>query len=120
MVTALADHPEEVRLETRPRGRGIRIFVSVAQDDVGKVLGKRGRNAAAIRTLAQAAGAKQGVHVSVEEQELIGNHFENQTSKNDLRIPNESGCRQPPQRESTPKDHIEEEQGNSPVIFFID
>jgi uncharacterized protein len=66
MVTALADHPEEVRLETRPRGRGIRIFVAVAKDDVRHVLGKKGRNAAAIRALAEAVGAKQGVHVSVE------------------------------------------------------
>jgi uncharacterized protein len=66
MVMALADHPEEVRLETRPRGRGIRIYVSVAKDDFGKVLGKKGRNAASIRTLAEAVGAKRGVHVSVE------------------------------------------------------
>jgi predicted RNA-binding protein YlqC (UPF0109 family) len=66
MVKALVDKPEEVKIgETK--GESVLILeIRVAPDDVGKVIGREGRIANAIRTIAKAAGSKQGKKVTVE------------------------------------------------------
>ena len=49
------------------RGRGgITLELSVAPNDMGKVIGRRGRTAQAIRTVTRAAGARDGVDVRVD------------------------------------------------------
>jgi len=66
IVKALVDQPEKVNI-TETAGESIVILeISVAQDDVGKVIGKEGRIANAIRTVVKAAAAKQDKKVTVE------------------------------------------------------
>ena len=49
------------------RGRnGLTLELSVAPNDMGKVIGRRGRTAQAIRTVTRAAGARDGVDVRVD------------------------------------------------------
>ena len=62
LATSIVDTPDEVRVEAD--GRTLRLFV--AQDDMGKVIGRRGRVAQAIRTVVRAAGAKDGADVNVD------------------------------------------------------
>lgn len=66
IVKALVDKPDEVKI-TETEGESITIIeVRVADEDAGKVIGKEGRIANALRTLAKAAGAKDRKRVTVE------------------------------------------------------
>lgn len=66
IVKALVDKPEEVRV-VQTDGESITIIeINVAKEDAGKVIGREGRIANAIRTVAKAGGAKKGKKISVE------------------------------------------------------
>ncbi len=58
IVKALVDHPGSVRVSETEGRRVSVIEVEVARSDLGKLIGKAGRNAAAIRTVLDAAGGK--------------------------------------------------------------
>ena len=66
IVKALVDKQDEVVIKETAGDSVIIIEIMVAQDDVGKVIGKEGRIANAIRTVVKAAGAKQDKKVNVE------------------------------------------------------
>ncbi|MDR0476704.1 MAG: KH domain-containing protein [Desulfobulbaceae bacterium] len=55
IATSLADQPDQVRVETVDSDEGTIITLSVAQDDLGKMIGKQGRTARAMRILLAAA-----------------------------------------------------------------
>lgn len=66
IVKALVDKPEAVII-TQTEGENVTIIeIKVDKDDVGKVIGKEGRIANAIRTVVKSAGAKQKKRVTVE------------------------------------------------------
>jgi predicted RNA-binding protein YlqC (UPF0109 family) len=66
MVESIVDDTDGVVVEEVPsKNPGVLYQVKVSRDDVGKVIGKEGRVASALRTVAKAAGAKQGVRVMV-------------------------------------------------------
>ena len=66
LARALTDRRDDVRVvESQNRGTTL-IELYVAPADVGKVIGKQGRTAAALRTLASAAGEKEGKTVTLE------------------------------------------------------
>ncbi len=59
VAKSLVDHPDEVKTRTYERGdHGTVIELEVAPADLGKVIGRQGRTARAIRTLLSAAGQK--------------------------------------------------------------
>lgn len=62
----LVDEPDAVRVTEVEDGATVSLKLAVADDDVGKVIGRRGRTARAIRDMVRAAGVKAGVNVSVE------------------------------------------------------
>jgi uncharacterized protein len=63
----LVDNPDEVSVEEVADDRGgVVIELTVDPEDVGKVIGKRGRIIRAIRILAKAAGQRSGATVTVE------------------------------------------------------
>lgn len=62
----LADKPDAVRVTTRDaRGQAV-VELSMAPGDLGRVIGRQGRTAAAIRTLAALAAELDGTKVSVD------------------------------------------------------
>ena len=66
LVKALVDKPEEVNI-SQTEGESVTILeIKVASDDAGKVIGKDGRIANAIRTIVKAAGAKNKKRITVE------------------------------------------------------
>jgi len=66
VIKALVDGPEQVRVtETEQRGMAL-IEVFVADGDMGRVIGRQGRTATAIRTLVTATAERDGMRVSVE------------------------------------------------------
>ena len=58
IAEALVDHPEEVRVKSIEGSNSIIIELKVAKDDVGKVIGKGGQTAKAIRKILSAAATK--------------------------------------------------------------
>lgn len=60
LVHALVDHPEEVVVTEREDDYAVFIELKVAPDDMGKVIGKQGRIAKAIRSVVKAAAAREG------------------------------------------------------------
>ena len=65
IVSSIVDEPEQIFITQEETDKGILYQVKVGKDDVGKIIGKQGRVASAIRTVAKAAGAKEGVRVMV-------------------------------------------------------
>ena len=67
IVRALVDEPDAVSVEPEERRRGGYILrVNVAPDDMGRVIGRRGRTAASIRTVVRAAATKDHADVDVD------------------------------------------------------
>lgn len=66
IAKALVDHPEEVSVNEKNEGRTIVLELHVAEGDMGKVIGKQGRIAKAIRSVVKAAAAKEDKEVVVD------------------------------------------------------
>lgn len=67
MVEQLVDEPAAVQVTgSNPRASELFIEVSVAESDIGKVIGRQGRIIKALRTLARAAASQYGLQVEVE------------------------------------------------------
>jgi len=66
IAMALVDHPEEVAVSEREENGEIIVELQVAADDMGKVIGKQGRIAKAIRTVVKAAASREDKKVMVE------------------------------------------------------
>ena len=66
IAKALVSKPDEVVVTTEGTEDNITVFLKVAKDDMGKIIGKQGRIAKAIRTVVKAAAIKQNKRVSVE------------------------------------------------------
>lgn len=66
IAKALVDHPEEVVVNEVEGNQSIIVELKVAQEDMGKVIGKQGRIAKAIRTVVKAAATKENKRVIVE------------------------------------------------------
>jgi len=66
LARVLTDRPEDVRVvESQHKGTTL-VELYVAPGDLGKVIGKQGRTAAALRTLAASAGEREGKQVTLE------------------------------------------------------
>jgi uncharacterized protein len=69
LARALTDRPDDVRVvETDHKGTTV-VELYVALDDLGKVIGKQGRTAAALRTLAASAAERDGKTITLEIRE---------------------------------------------------
>jgi predicted RNA-binding protein YlqC (UPF0109 family) len=66
VAKSIVDDPDSVRIETDRDRRGTTLRLHVAPDDMGKVIGRRGRVAQSIRTLVRATAAKEGTDVNVD------------------------------------------------------
>ncbi|NLP37212.1 MAG: KH domain-containing protein [Firmicutes bacterium] len=66
IARALVDNPDDVRVEQIEDEQSITLELHVAPDDMGKVIGKQGRIAKAIRTVVNAAAAGEKKRVLVE------------------------------------------------------
>jgi hypothetical protein len=65
MVRSIVDDVQNVKLTEEVSDKGVLYEITVAKDDVGKLIGKGGRVASAIRTVAKASGAKHQVRVLI-------------------------------------------------------
>ena len=66
IAKALVDNPDEVVVTEKENGKNITIELHVAPADMGKVIGKQGRIAKAIRVVMRAAATRNDARISVE------------------------------------------------------
>ena len=66
IARAIVDHPDEVTVLENEGSREVNLTLSVADSDMGMVIGKNGKIAKAIRTVMKAAAATDGKRVNVE------------------------------------------------------
>jgi predicted RNA-binding protein YlqC (UPF0109 family) len=66
IAKALVDHPEDVRVNVVEETNSTIYELSVHSNDIGKVIGKQGRIAKALRTVVTSAAVKENKRVSVE------------------------------------------------------
>lgn len=66
IVKALVEHPEEVEVTQSRQGSRVRLEMKVAKDDMGRVIGRNGRVANAIRILLRVAAERDGQQVTLD------------------------------------------------------
>ena len=66
IAKSLVDHPDEVVVTESENDKALVVELRVAQTDMGKVIGKQGRIAKAIRSVVKAADSKENKKVIVE------------------------------------------------------
>ena len=66
IAKALVDNPDEVVVTEKEEGKHVTIELRVASSDMGKVIGKQGRIAKAIRSVVKAAASKENKKVIVD------------------------------------------------------
>jgi predicted RNA-binding protein YlqC (UPF0109 family) len=66
IARSLVDNPDQVSVDLNQRGSTIRIRLKVAQEDMGRIIGRRGRVANAIRTLLRVTAAREGQDVILD------------------------------------------------------
>jgi predicted RNA-binding protein YlqC (UPF0109 family) len=70
LVTSLVSNPKKVKIKTSKEEEGAeRITLSVAPDDMGVIIGKKGKTINAIRSLVKTAATKEGRKVFLELEE---------------------------------------------------
>ncbi|MGW8380737.1 RNA-binding protein [Streptomyces sp. ODS28] len=70
LVKGIVDHPDEVQVDSRTLRRGRVLEVRVHPDDLGKVIGRSGRTARALRTVVGALGGR-GVRVDLVDVDQV-------------------------------------------------
>ena len=66
IAKSLVDHPSDVTVDEHEEAGELFLNLHVAEDDMGKVIGRQGRMAKALRTVVTAAATRQNQKVSVE------------------------------------------------------
>ena len=72
VVKALVDHPEEVKINRTVDEMGVLLTLAVNKDDMGKVIGRSGATAKAIRTILRVVGMKNDARVNLKIEEPEG------------------------------------------------
>jgi uncharacterized protein len=76
VVKALADHPEDVKITRTVDEMGVLLVLSVHKDDMGKIIGRSGQTAKAIRTVLRVVGMKNDARVNLKIEEPEGSERE--------------------------------------------
>lgn len=69
IAKSLVDHPEEVTVKQSGGGNRVRLELSVAKDDMGRVIGKGGKVANSIRALLRVAAEREGKQATLDVTE---------------------------------------------------
>ena len=72
VIKALVDHPEDVKINRVVDEMGVLLTLSVHQEDMGKVIGRSGATAKAIRTVLRVVGMKNDARVNLKIEEPEG------------------------------------------------
>jgi predicted RNA-binding protein YlqC (UPF0109 family) len=104
VIKALVDHPEDVKISRIVDEMGVLLTLSVNKDDMGKVIGRSGATAKAIRTVLRVVGMKNDARVNLKIEEPEGSERLTGQGMND--VPSE-----PYVRDTTVDDVIKDLKG---------
>ena len=79
VVKSLVDNPDQVDIARSVDEMGVLLTLTVAADDMGKIIGKEGNIAKAIRTLLRVVGMKHNARVNLKVNEPVGGKREEKT-----------------------------------------
>lgn len=66
IVKSLVDNPDSLVITSEEEGDLVKIFIKADENDIGKIIGKQGKIAKAIRTIARSSAMKSGKKILVE------------------------------------------------------
>ena len=69
IAKSLVDHPDQVEVRESQSGNRVRLELSVAKEDMGRVIGKNGRVANSIRMLLRVAAEREGKQATLDVME---------------------------------------------------
>ncbi len=72
VVKALVDNPDKVKVDRKVDEMGVLLTLDLDPKDMGYVIGRKGQNARAIRTLLRLVGARNNAHVNLKINEPEG------------------------------------------------
>lgn len=72
IVKALVDHPDEVKVDRNVDEMGVLLTLNINPEDMGYVIGRKGQNAKAVRTLLRIVGARNNSRVNMKINEPEG------------------------------------------------
>jgi predicted RNA-binding protein YlqC (UPF0109 family) len=72
LIKSLVDHPEDVKVERKVDEMGVLMTLDVNPEDMGKIIGRQGNTAKAIRTLLRVVGMKNNARVNLKINEPAG------------------------------------------------
>ncbi|MBI1975695.1 MAG: KH domain-containing protein [Candidatus Vogelbacteria bacterium] len=72
VVKMLVDHPEDIQIQRIVDEMGVLITLDVHAEDMGKIIGRKGKTAEAIRTLLRVVGMKNRARVTLKINEPAG------------------------------------------------
>lgn len=72
VIKSLVDNPDEVKIDRRVDEMGVLITLKVSPADMGKIIGRNGNTAKAIRTLLRVVGLKNNARVNLKIEEPAG------------------------------------------------
>lgn len=105
VITSLADHPEDVKIKRTVDEMGVLLTLCVHKDDMGKIIGRSGATAKAIRTILRVVGMKNDARVNLKIEEPEGSERAS-TSEG-------SGSSEPYVRDSTVDDMVADLKGQA-------
>jgi predicted RNA-binding protein YlqC (UPF0109 family) len=66
MASHLVDSPDDIEVTAEERGSAVHVTLHVAEDAMGRVIGRQGRIAKAMRTIVMIAGSRQNIRASLD------------------------------------------------------
>ena len=117
VVKELVDNPDAVKVERKVDEMGVLITLAVDPTDMGKIIGKEGRTAKAIRTLLRVLGAKNNSRVNLKIEEPEGSSFVVREEGEQSQINDATAA---PMPTSTPIDEMPPQVMEQPAEPFVE
>lgn len=101
IVKTIVENPNDVKVDRKIDERGVLLELSINPDDMGKIIGKEGRTAKALRTLLRVLGAKNNARVNLKIVEPEGSTRVKPEDKEDKEEKEEKGKKEKDKEEET-------------------
>lgn len=115
VVKAVVDYPDDVKVERSLDERGVFLQLSINPEDMGKIIGKEGRTAKAIRTLLRIVGAKENERVNLKIMEPEGYERPERPQEDEPTQAEEIKEETPTATDDTPAEKPDVEQDTLPI-----
>ena len=71
VITRFAEKPDEIEYDVKENGKNVSVTITLSESDMGKVIGRQGKIAKALRTLVRAGSQKENKKYNIEIKERV-------------------------------------------------